>query len=254
MASTTVLLATLLALFLAYRVDRSVKRTLVEANNLSSGNYHIELIGDNGLALLAYKADVLHIGEQTQWDGIATVGAYKMAFQQECHSVYSPQVQAKQWRGKWVQATATTPVEQFAQWLMHIANGKGTYKFSPVNASSLLPVSEGEDKKVVTVKLRNAPLDWNALCDANIDTSFGSQAFLTDVKTGTVTLCFDALTHELFGAVISAKKGQIKITATVILSTAYGHELQAFPRAEEVSEGTLSEEWVQISPTDETAP
>jgi hypothetical protein len=81
------------------------------------------------------------------------------------------------------------------------------------------------------------------LCDAHLDTLFGSQAFLTDLDTATVTLYFDASTYTLIGAQFHGTYGQTAITGNITLSAANGQTTQYFPAAEEISEGTLSEEW-----------
>lgn len=220
----------------------------MEANPLSSGIYHIEIVAHNKLADLAYKTEVLDMDGKAQWDGIATVGAYRMAFQQKCESVYAPDLQAKLWRGKWVESTATSPREQLHQWLQSCGDGAGVYQTDAVAAYTILPVKEGDTRHIVTVQLPDAALDWAALCDAHLDTLFGSQAFLTDIKTAYVTLCFDAETLSLIGVVFSAQQGQTTINGTIMLSATEGQSLGTFPAPETLAEGTLYEEWEILSP------
>lgn len=219
------------------------KKALAEANALSSGHYKISIVGQNDLVLFAYQSEVLHIGDMTQWDGVATVGAYNMAFQQECHSVYSPEVQAKKWRGKWVEASATTPAEQLSLWLQSCAKGKGDYNSKAVPLFSVLPVDETDTRRVISIQLENAKMDWNAICDANIDSYFGSQQFLTDLTTAAVTLYFDVDTNLLTGAKFTGKTEHTELSGTIIMSTVDGQFLSEFPEKNTISEGTLAEEW-----------
>ena len=215
----------------------------MEANPLSAGFYHIEIVGDNGLALLTYETDVININDQTQWDGLATVGAYNMAFQQECHSVYSPTVKAKLWRGLWVQSTATSPKEQLQVWLQACLKKDSQYQSKEVPAASVLPLEEGDTRRVVSIHIPKADMSWDSLCDVHIDTFFGTQAYLTDIKTGSVTLYFDVATHALIGVVFTAENGQTKISGIITVSTAEGHTLREFPDPTTLTEGTLYEEW-----------
>lgn len=215
----------------------------MEANSLSAAAYHIELVGNNGLAILAYKTDVLNIGDCTQWDGFATIGAYNMAFQQECHSVYSPDVQAKLWRGNWARATTTSPKIQIHKWLQACLTKAGTYQPTNIRASSVLPLGEEDERTAVAIYLADVELDWSALCDVNIDTYFGTQAFLTDLKTGEVTLYFDSDTYQLIGVILTAAQGQTTVNASIVASTADGRTMRDFPNAEDLIDGILHEEW-----------
>lgn len=219
---------------------RAEKKALAEANALSSGYYHIEIVGQNGLATLAYQSDVLSIDDKTQWDGMATIGAYNMAFRQECHSVYSGEIKAKQWRGKWVQSDATSPSHQLQSW---IQSSKGQYNGTPVAASSVLPLEQADDRQVVSIHISKASIDWWAVCDAHIDSYFGSQAFLTDVKSVSVTLYFDADTLLFLGAKFTGEKDSTKISGSIAMSATDGQALSEFPEKDTVSEGTLAEEW-----------
>ena len=245
-------LVLLLVLVLACRCAASLdfRNTLVEANTFSAEIYDIELVAKGTVVMLAYKSQVLHIDDCAQWDGIATVGAYGMAFRQECLSIWNGDIQAKQWRDKWVQSTVTSPRAQFELWLRAVRQGRGTCNSTPVAAASLLPLGEGDTRTAITVVLKNSKLDWNALTDVHLDPLFGSQSFLTDAKTGTVTLCFDAMSYSLIGVVISASCGQTTITETIIVSAADGQMIEGIPDADTISEGTLYEEWSLIQ-TDE---
>lgn len=219
---------------------RAEKKALAEANAFSSGYYHIEIVGQNGLATLAYQTDILNIDGKTQWDGDATIGAYNMAFQQECHSVYSEEVQAKQWRGKWVQSDATTPTLQLQQW---INSSKSKYDPNPIPANSVLSLPEDDGHQLVSLSLSKATIDWWTICDAHIDTYFGSQAFLTDVKSVSVTLYFDADTLLFVGATFTGGKDNTTISGSITMSAAGGHNLSEFPEKNTISEGILAEEW-----------
>lgn len=247
MASALVLTLVLLSLC-SCRTNDKARSAIAEANPLDSGYYHIEISGNNGIALFAYRSNVLHLQDATQWDGLATIGAYGLAFQQECQSVYSTQGQAKLWRGLWVQSSTTTPAIQITQWLQEVREGGGTFARDEVPANTLLPLSADSQRRIITVKLPNAHIDWSALCDAHIDTSFGSQSFLTDANIGTVTLCFDSHSYVLIGVVITANHGQTKLSCTVTVSTADGHALQNIPDfttiiSDTVTEKNLCEEW-----------
>ena len=96
---------------------------------------------------------------------------------------------------------------------------------------------------MVTVRLEDAPVDWDSICDVHIDSIFGTQAFLTDIKTGTVVLYFDAATLLLAAATFTAEQGSTSISGNIEVSAAGGHTLQEFPLPEAVSDGTLYEEW-----------
>lgn len=86
------------------------------------------------------------------------------------------------------------------------------------------------------------PLYWYSICDAHIDSTFGSQAFLTDIKTGTVVLYFDATTPHLAAATFTAEQGCTSISGIIDVSATDGHTLQNFPSPETISDGTLYEE------------
>lgn len=220
--------------------NQDARKALVEANLLSSGFYQIQIAGNNPIVSFAYKTEALHIGQETQWEGVATVGAFDMAFQQNCHSVYSPEIKAKRWRGKWVRSTATTPTAQILLWLQEMSAGRGEISSEPASKPDFLSARAGE---VLAVTLSDAPMLWNAICDAHIDTLFGSQAFLTDLKEAEAILYFDADTHTFLGAAFQGSYGQTAITGTIVLSATDGHTIGSFPPPEKISEGTLSEEW-----------
>lgn len=224
----------------------AARQALTEANTLPSGIYHIEITGNNGLALLAYQSEILDINGCAQWDGLASIGAYGLAFQQECHSVYSEQVRAKLWRGQWVTSTATSPRLQLLQWLQECRKS-GIFDPVAVPAASVLPL-DGNNRQVVSLQLQNASIDWTTLCDAHIDSAFGTQAFLLDIETCSANLYFDAETFLLLGVVFTAQNGQTTISGNITLSAVDGQSLQEFPTPEAISEGTLYEEWDIITP------
>lgn len=215
----------------------------MEANPLTTGLYHIEISGSNGLALLAYKTDVLVVGSYAQWDGLATIGAYNMAFRQECHSLFTPAIQAKQWRGNWVQSTATSPSIQLTEWLRLCLSATSKYRADNIPITQVLSNAGEKETKVVSIHLTDAPIEWNALCDAHIDTMFGSQVFLTDLTNATVTLYFDASSKALVGVVFTAENGQTHINGTIAVSAYDGRELSTIPATDTISEGILHEEW-----------
>lgn len=252
-ASAIAVLLLLFFLFAGCTAEKEELPAVVEANPLQSGIYHIEIIGNNGIATLAYKSDVLNIGDQTQWDGLATIGAYDMAFRQECHSVYSPSIKAKLWRNRWVSSTATSPKDLVLSWLQSCTGKASEYDPNVVAIATVLPAGEEDTRRVYSVTLPSAVLEWNALCDAHIDTLFGSQAFLTDVKTGTVILYFDAETNALAGVKITAQHGRTALSATITVSTADGQNLREFPETEDPIKGSLSEEWNFIEEDDNNA-
>lgn len=242
MASVIVILSFLVALT-GCTGKLAARRALTEANTFPSSVFNVEIVGQNGLATLAYKTEVLHISGKAQWEGIATIGAYNMVFQQECRSLYSEELCAKLWREKWVQSSATTPAIQLRSWLQMFRNGAGAYDPNPTAAALLAPFSENDPRAMVTVQLEDAPINWDSICDAHIDSLFGTQAFLTDIKTGTITLYFDADTLLLAAATFSAEQGGTSVSGIIGVSTADGQTLQEFPLPETISEGTLYEEW-----------
>ena len=243
MASVIAILVVCAAVLSGCSGRLAARKALAEANTFPSAIFDIEIVGQNGLATLAYKTQVLHISEKAQWDGLATISAYNMVFQQECNSIYSENLQAKLWRDKWVQSSSTTPAIQLRAWLQMFRNGSGVYDPTPVPADSLPPFPEGDSRSMVTVQLKDAPLDWDSICDVHIDSLFGTQAFLTDLKTGTVVLYFDASTLLLAAATFTAEQGGTSISGIIEVSASDGHTFQDFPLPETVSDGTLYEEW-----------
>lgn len=246
--TSAIALILVVLLFCGCAAQQEKRNAVAEVNTLSSGNYHITLIGQSSTVTLAYKTDVLHIDDCAQWNGIATVGAYSMAFQQDCRSLYTTQYRAKQWRGKWVESTATSPKEQIDLWLQEIQDGAGTMNTKAVDAAQLLPLEEGDACSVFTARLENASLNWEALTDVHLDSMFGSQAFLTDVETGTVTLCFNTEDYTLVGVIISAKNSQTTISCTITVSTVEGQTIEEIPNQDSIGTGTLSEEWTILEP------
>ena len=218
-------------------------RALVEANTLSSGLYHIEISGSNGLALFAYQTDVLVINNHAQWDGTATIRAYDMAFLQECHSLYSENIQAKYWRDRWAIGTATAPSILLQEWLRLCLSNEAEYTPEAVSISRFLGEGEAEDTQVVAIQISDAPIDWNAICDAHIDTWFGSQTLLTDHAQADATLCFDAETSKLLAVIFASEISQGNIHCTIKLSTADGHTMEEFPSSDALSSVPLQEEW-----------
>lgn len=242
MASVIAIL-TFLAVLAGCNGKLAARSALTEANTFPASVFNIEIVGQNGLATLAYKTEVLHISNKAQWEGVATISAYNMVFQQECRSLYSEELQAKLWREKWVQSSATTPAIQLRSWLQMFHNGAGTYDPTPTAAALLAPFSENDPRSMVTVQLEDAPINWDSICDVHIDSLFGTQAFLTDIKTGTVVLYFDAATLLLAAATFSAEQGGASVSGIIGVSTTDGQSLQDFPLPETVSDGTLYEEW-----------
>ena len=97
------------------------------------------------------------------------------------------------------------------------------------------------------VRVNDAPPNWDSICDVHIDSLFGTQAFLSDIETGTVVLFFDASTLLLAAATFTAEQGGTSISGIIEVSAADGHALQDFPLPETISDGTLYEEWDIIS-------
>ena len=91
---------------------------------------------------------------------------------------------------------------------------------------------------MVTARLDDAPLDWDSICDVHIDSLFGTQAFLTDIKTRTITLYFDADTLLLAAATFSIEQGGTSVSGIIEASSADGQTLQEFLIPETISEGT----------------
>ena len=243
----SILALTICVFFLASCHKKNDKiSALVEANPISAGMYHIEIIADNGLAELAYSSNVLSKNDCACWTGSATVGAYKMAFRQECHSLYFEGISAKQWRGKWVRSQATDPSLQIAAWFAATASQGCAYNASPVLAASALPLNEGDTRTAVTVVIPAAPMQWEALCDANIDSYFGTQAILTDAETCIVFLYFNAESNAFIGATFTADTGQTTIRGSITVSTTDGHTLPEMPipeLVETIKDGLLEEQW-----------
>lgn len=242
MASVIAIL-TFLAVLAGCSGRLAARKALTEANTFSSSVFNVEIVGQNGLATLAYKTEVLHISGKAQWEGIATIGAYNMVFQQECRSLYSEELCAKLWREQWVQSSATTPAIQLRSWLQMFHNGRGTYDPTPTAAALLAPFSENDPRSMVIVHLEDAPINWDSICDVHIDSLFGTQAFLTVIKTGTVTLYFDADTLLLAAATFSTEQGGTSVSGIIEVSAVDGQAFQDFPLPETISEGTLYEEW-----------
>lgn len=243
LASTIAALGLLACALCGCSQDHAGREALVEANLLSSGIYQIQITGNNPLITFAYQSKAIHLGDKTQWEGCATVGAYDLAWQQECISIYSPTVKAKQWRGKWVHSTATTPTAQMLLWLQEVSAGKGEISNTPSAPPDFLSSRAGEGTQVICATLQDAPIFWNAICDAHLDTFFGGQAFLTDIKSAAVTLYFDAATYALIGVQFQGKQAQTAIEGKITLSAADGQSITEFPLPKEISDGTLSEEW-----------
>lgn len=214
---------------------------------MSGGKYHIELVAHNAIATLAYKTDVLHHDGCAQWDGTAMIGAYNMAFEQRCISLYANDICAKQWRGRWVSSTATTPKSQIDNWLQDVRQGTGTIT---ENDQWLQTAGNGEGRSdsCITVQMPRADLDWNALTDVHIDSIFGTQSLLTSFEQGSVTLYFDAETHLLNTVVIAAGTGQNSMSCIITVSTTEEQIKEAIPTADKLGEGTLYEEWTIIDP------
>ena len=173
-----------------------------------------------------------------------------MAFRQECHSLYSPEIKAKQWRGIWVNGTATSPSLLIQEWLQLCLEPSAKYARRPVALSKIIPKEESSGIYVVAIQVTDAPINWDALCDAHIDTWFGSQTLLTDFTQADATLYFDVKTSALCAVVFAAQSSQGNINCTITLSPADGLTLQEFPSAGALPTGTLSEEWSIISNPD----
>lgn len=241
-ASAIVLLGILVLLFCCGN-ELSTRRAVAEANPISQATFHIEIVGQNALATFAYQTTVLHIDEKAKWEGIATVQAYNMVFQQECQSLYSSDIQAKRWRGKWAHTTTTTPKEQIQLWLELFCKGKGSFNENPVPASSLPIFDATDERSILIAKMNDVALDWNALCDAHIDSMFGSQSFLTNNKTGTVTLYFEESSLEIVAASFTAGESATSISGIIEVFAVDGQSLPAFPDKDTLTKGILAEEW-----------
>lgn len=248
--ASTIALFVLLAFMPGCTSNHIERNAVVEANPLSSASYHIEITGTNQIITFAYQTDVIDIDDCAQWNGIATVGAYNMAFQQSCLSVYSSTVQAKQWRGEWVYSATTSPKIQFTKWLQDYSLGSGSCDASAVLANSVLPLPLTDTRTVSTIHLPAAALDWDALCDVHIDSTFGSQNLLTDIASGDILLYIDNETLELIGATFTAQQDQTHISGMIIVSANDGQSLEPFPDADTITDGTqyLYEEWALAEP------
>lgn len=227
--------------------QRGLRNSLAETNFMSGNKYHIELVAHNALATLAYKTDVLHHNGCAQWDGTAMIGAYNMAFEQRCISLYANDICAKQWRGQWVSSTATSPKNQIDKWLQDVRRGAGTItegdQWFHTEADA-----EGRSDSCITVQMPRADLDWNALADVHIDSIFGTQSLLTAFEQGSVTLYFDAETHQLSTVVIAADTGQNSMSCIITVSTTEEQIQETIPTADKLKEGTLYEEWTILDP------
>ena len=117
------------------------------------------------------------------------------------------------------------------------------YREDNIPIQQVLPNTGEQEVTVVSICLTDAPIAWDTLCDAHIDTMFGSQSFLTDLTSAAATLYFDASSKALVGVVFTAEHGRTHVSGTITMSAYSGQELSIFPLEAAISEDVLYEEW-----------
>ena len=209
----------------------------------TSYKYSINMAVTGEKVTFAYYSDILASGSSAQRTGNAVVSYYGIAFSQDCETISNDSLSAKKWRELWADSEPESPAPMIQLWLQKVANGLGAYEKRPVDPADFLPLPDGGSQKAFSVRLSNIDLNWNALCDAHLDSTFGGQSLLTDIAKGTATLYFDSETQTLLGVRLSARHEQTELSGTIVITPTQESFSHAFPAQDKLIQGTLSEEW-----------
>ena len=219
------------------------RKELAEANAflyLEPVALDVSLTLQSGGTAMSYDTQILMEGDMAEWEGDAYVSFSGIPFHQSCRSACDGLEAGKKWNEQWAKTELKAPTVNLKAWLSELASGKGTYLARSVipkeDSKGLIPL----DRESYRVMLRNFAVDWDALCDVNLDSLFGGDTLLTQYDTVDVTMYFQTADWELSAVLIQAEHSDGAVTCKVLVSRSEQGPSIMFG---ELEEGLLSEDW-----------
>lgn len=200
----------------------------------------VSLILQSGSTAMSYDTQILLEGDMAEWEGDAYVAFSGIPFHQSCRSACNGQEAGKLWKEQWARTELKAPTVNLKVWLSKLASGKGTYLTRSVipqeDSDGLIPL----DRESYRVMLRNVAVDWDAICDVNLDSLFGGDTLLTQYEAVDVTMYFQTVNWELSAVLIQAERPDGAVSCTVLVSRS---EQGPSVMVGELEDGLLSEDW-----------
>lgn len=195
---------------------------------------------------MQYDSVVEAAGEKSVWDGKANVYCKGAYFSQECRTYSDSGSSCKQWRSGWVRSDTQSILEQIRK-LQHLsAEGEGAYQKKPVAISTFHEDLSGYDNEVYAVTMKDVAVDWNSICDVNLDTAFGGNDRFAAASQVDATLLYDTEDLQLKAVLLSYLEEETWISVCVALTQI--DSISEFDMdALNLVEGYLSEEWMLYS-------
>lgn len=225
-------------------IIQPTRNGLVEMNSLSEGAYQLKIsidYADKDLVML-YDTTASVSGDDAIWEGEAIAYFLQTYFSQQCETLCDGDQSCKEWRGNWVAKDMVSPIVQLHAWQTAIQNGHGIYHKTRVPLCSYHEELQHEQGDVYEIVLHDVSLQWNALCDVDLDRVFGGNEKLYAVQQADVSLLYGTDDWLLKAVIISAESDQFWLSALItVTSVEDGCEVDLSEF--EFSEGILTEEW-----------
>lgn len=247
--SVIILLATFgMTMMGCHSIVQPSRRRLTEMNSFQEGCYRLDIsvdMIDTDFAM-QYDSAVEAAGEKSVWDGTANVyymGAY---FTQDCLTYYDSGLSCKQWRSEWVASDTRSILEQIRKWQQLSAEGKGYYQKKPEAIAAFHEDLADLETEVYTVTLQDVDVDWDSICDADLDSAFGGNDRLEAVSQMNVTLLYGTEDLQLKAVLLAYEEEEVWVSACVAVS-----QIESISEFDmdtlSIQEGYLSEEWTLYS-------
>lgn len=221
------------------------RQKLAEMNSFYDNSYQliisVDLIDGNDFAM-QYNTAVTTTGEQAAWNGSAMVYSMNGYFVQDCISYTDGQTGCKEWRNVWVESDTISPAVQLASWQSEIIEGRGYYDKKPADISSFHEDLSNLDSKVWSISFKGASVDWNALCDVDLDKLFGGNEKIGQFEETDVTFLYDTKSSRLRAILATTQRDNAWINVCIQLVT-IDDDLNINMEDYETTTGYPSEEW-----------
>lgn len=202
--------------------------------------YQIYLEAVCGNVGMVYASSVVTAGSEAYWDGTAKIYAMDTCFTQECKTMCDRSGSIKAWRNHWCVSDSVSPAMALEQWLDQVKSGEGYYP-KTITHSDDPDDTQAESGEYYTLTLKDQPIPWAALCDANVDLLFGGDDYLDRFESSIVTMYFSADGH-LDHVVIESLEENAWMQLT-LTPQKWGDAPEVDLSQYSTVEGTLSEEW-----------
>ena len=242
--SAIILMAMVVPLCSCGSILQPTRTGFAEMNSFSDGVYQLNIsidYADDDIVLL-YDTVVNASQEKAIWHGEATVYFLQSYFGQDCQSMCDADFGCKEWRGKWVPKEISSPIMLILSWQEQMLRGVGIYDKKRQPISSFHDDLASREEEVFEIALRGCELNWNRLCDVDLDNTFGGNDRLYQINTANVSLLYDANGGKLLAVVLRSSDDSHWLSALITIEPS-DESCDVDSDDIELSEGLLNEEW-----------